>query len=133
MDAPTCLIPSVSRALLAGERPATTRGEQLWDFLYVADAAEALHAVLQESGARGVYNLGSGRVQTIRSVVERLRDLIRPGAELGLGDLPYGPNQLMHLEANVERLHRSTGWRASTDLDTGLSHTVASLRRGEGS
>jgi nucleoside-diphosphate-sugar epimerase len=133
MDAPTCLIPSVSRALLAGERPATTRGEQLWDFLFVADAAEAIHAVLEQPGACGVFNLGSGRVHTIRSVVERLRDLIRPSAELGLGELPYGPNQLMHLEANVDRLRRSTGWHAATDLDTGLSHTVASLRRGEGS
>jgi UDP-glucose 4-epimerase len=129
MDLPTTMISRVGRALLSGERPVTTRGEQLWDYLYVADAAEAIHGVLNEPSASGVFNLGSGRVQTIRSVVERLRDLVRPGAELGLGELAYGPEQLMHLEADVERLRRSIAWEAVTDLDTGLSHTVAWLRR----
>jgi UDP-glucose 4-epimerase len=133
MDFPTCLIPSVGRALLSGERPVTTRGEQLWDYLYVADAAEAIHGVLKEPSASGIFNLGSGRVQTIRSVIERLRDLIRPGAELGLGELAYRPDQLMHLEADIDRLRRSIGWDAVTDLDTGLSHTVAWLRRVPGS
>ncbi|MBN1607161.1 MAG: NAD(P)-dependent oxidoreductase [Polyangiaceae bacterium] len=133
MDLPTTMISRVGRALLSGERPATTRGDQLWDYLYVADAAEAIHGVLEEPAARGVFNLGSGRVQTIRSVIERLRDLIRPGAELGLGELAYGPDQLMHLEANVERVRRTIGWEAVTDLDTGLSNTVAWLRRVQGS
>jgi UDP-glucose 4-epimerase len=133
MDLPTTMISRVGGALLRGERPVTTRGEQLWDYLYVADAAEAIHGVLREPSASGVFNLGSGRVQTIRSVIERLRDLIRPGAEVGFGELAYCPGQLMHLEANVERLRRSTGWDATTDLDAGLAHTVAWLRRVGGS
>jgi UDP-glucose 4-epimerase len=133
MDLPTTMISTVGRALLSGERPVTTRGDQAWDYVYVADAAEAIHGVLNEPSASGVFNLGSGRVQTIRSVIERLRDLIRPGAELGLGELAYGPDQLMHLEADVERLRHSIGWDAVTDLDTGLSHTVAWLRRVQGS
>ena len=133
MDAPSCLVPTVGRALLRGERPATTRGEQLWDFLYVGDAAEAIHAVSVSPSASGVFNLGSGRTYTVRSVIERLRDLIRPGAELGLGDLAYHADQVMHLEANVGRLRRATGWDAATDLDTGLSRTVAWLRRVQGS
>jgi hypothetical protein len=44
------------------------RGEQLWDYLCVAGAAEAIHGVLTELSAGGIFNLGSDRVQTIRSV-----------------------------------------------------------------
>ena len=129
MDAPRYLIPSVCRALLAGERPALTRGEQIWDFVYVADAADAIVRVACEPAARGVMNLGSARPVTIRHVVERLRDLVRPGAELGFGEVAYRADQIMHLEANVDRLRQATGWQPVTDLDTGLERTVAWHRK----
>jgi UDP-glucose 4-epimerase len=129
-DAPTYLIPSLCRSLLRGERPTTTHGEQLWDYLYVEDAAEAIQRVALQSDAAGVFNLGSGRVVTIRSVVERLRDLIRPGAEIGFGEVPYRENQIMHLEANVDRLRQISGWEPVTGLDAGLRRTVEWFRKG---
>jgi len=121
---PAWLIPSVCRALLAGQRPATTRGEQLWDYLYVEDAAEAIHRVAVTPNAAGVFNLGSGRVQTIRAVIEAVRDLINPQADVGFGELAYGPDQIMHMQAKIDRLRQATGWDPETDLATGLRLTV---------
>ncbi|MBL7372666.1 NAD-dependent epimerase/dehydratase family protein, partial [Escherichia coli] len=40
------LIPYMARRLLAGERPALTPGEQIWDYIYVEDAAAAVAAAL---------------------------------------------------------------------------------------
>ena len=42
-DDPSHIIPAVTRKLLAGERPSLTPGGQTVDYLYVDDAAEALH------------------------------------------------------------------------------------------
>jgi UDP-glucose 4-epimerase len=123
-DHPATLVSQLCAALLAGRRFATTAGEQQWDYVYVEDAAEAIARVALEPRASGVYNLGSGRVQTIRSVVEQLRDLIRPGAEIGFGEVPYAPDQIMHLEADVDRLRRATGWEPETTLEAGLERTV---------
>jgi nucleoside-diphosphate-sugar epimerase len=118
------LIPAVIRSLLKGERPRLTAGEQLWDYLYVEDAARAVLGVAANTGARGVFNLGSGRAATVRSIVERLRDLIDPSAEPGFGEVPYAPGQLMRLETSIERLRRATGWEPRVGLDEGLGRTV---------
>ena len=123
------LIPSMCQAFLASRRPATTRGEQVWDYLYVEDAAEAIHRVASSPDATGTFNLGSGRGHTVREVIERVRDLIDPQAAIGFGDLAYAPNQVMHMEANIDRLRQATGWQPEVDLATGLRCTVDWFRQ----
>ncbi len=118
------LIPTVIRSLLKGERPRLTEGEQTWDYLYVEDAAEAIYRVAATDEARGVFNLGSGRAATVRSIVERVRNLIDPAIELNFGEAPDAPGQLMRLETSVERLRRATGWSPRVSLDEGLRRTV---------
>jgi UDP-glucose 4-epimerase len=117
------MIPTVIRALLRGGKPSLTAGEQVWDYLYVGDAAEALGVAL-ERDAKGVFVLSSGQTTTIRSAVELLRDYINPSAEVGFGDVPYASDQVMRLEADTTRLQTETGWRPTTDLKTGLQQTV---------
>jgi len=70
-----------------------------------------------------VYNLGSGTAQTVRSIVERIRDLIDPRLSLGWGQMPYRPDQILYLEADIARLG-SLGWSPRVDIDEGLQRTV---------
>jgi len=62
------LIPSVGRALLAGQRPATTEGKQRWDYLFVEDVAEAVATALESvkssipPGSRVCLAVGSQRL-----------------------------------------------------------------------
>lgn len=117
------LIPGVINQLLAGARPALTFGEQEWDYLYVEDAAEAIYQTYL-TGAEGVFNLGSGEPHTIRNVAERLRDIIDPTLPLGFGEVPYREDQVMHLQADITKLHGVTGWKPQIDLEDGLRRTV---------
>jgi nucleoside-diphosphate-sugar epimerase len=123
------LIPAMVHAFLAGQRPATTGGEQVWDYLYVEDAAEAIFRVATAPGATGVFNLGSGRGHTLREVIERVRDLIDPQAPIGFGELAYAADQVMHMQANIDRLRQATGWQPGIDLATGLRRTVDWFRQ----
>jgi UDP-glucose 4-epimerase len=124
-DDPSWMIPSLIVALKEGRRPALTRCEQLWDYLYAADAGDAILMTALASRAEGFFNLGSGQARPLREIVETIRDLVRPGAALGFGEIAYRPDQVMHLEANTERLQASTGWRPTTTLAEGLRQTVA--------
>ena len=54
------LIPSLIAKLQAGQVVDLTACEQIWDFLYIDDAAEAATAVVESPSASGVFNLGSG-------------------------------------------------------------------------
>ncbi|QXX76667.1 NAD(P)-dependent oxidoreductase [Methylovirgula sp. HY1] len=123
-DNPNWLIPSLIAKLNRGEIPELTKCEQIWDFLYIDDAVDAVVAVLENPAAAGIYNLGSGQARPLRETVMLLRDIVRPGAELGIGCLPYRPDQVMHLEADMTRLSDATGWQPKTDLQTGLQATV---------
>jgi nucleoside-diphosphate-sugar epimerase len=127
MDDPAWMISSLVLQLLARRRPPLTLGEQRWDYVYAADAADAVVRVALEPEARGIFNLGSGQAHTIRYVAESIRDLVDPQLPLGFGEVPYRPDQVMHLEARVERL-RALGWSSATPLDRGLKETVAWYR-----
>jgi nucleoside-diphosphate-sugar epimerase len=122
------LIPSVIRHLCANERPSLTPSEQLWDYLYVEDAADAIYRAAVNEDVRGVFNLGSGEVRSIRSTAERIRDLIDPSLELGFGDVPYPSDQVMRLQTSIDRLRNITGWTPRVNVDEGLRRTVGWYR-----
>jgi len=118
------LLPSLMIALLREERPSLTLGEQLWDYLYVEDAVDAICRAGTMSSAHGIFNLGSGEAHSIRSIVERVRDLINPNLSIGFGEMPYRADQIMHLQADISRLQMATGWVPQVSLEEGLKRTV---------
>ena len=128
-DNPNWLIPSVATQILAGQTPRTSAGTQKWDYLHIADCAQGILAAAVTESAQGVFNLSSGRAVTVRTIVERIRDLACPGLQLTFGDIPFGPNQIMHLEGDSSRLSAATGWTPSIMIEDGLATVVDSLRQ----
>jgi nucleoside-diphosphate-sugar epimerase len=124
-DRPTWLIPHVIATLLRGECPRLTAGIQRCDYLFVEDVADAVVRLVAGPDAAGVFNVGSGEPQPVRRIVERIRDLIDPALPLTFGEIPYVPEQVMHLEADTTRLRKETGWTPRTSLDEGLRRTIA--------
>ncbi|UOF91388.1 NAD-dependent epimerase/dehydratase family protein [Fodinisporobacter ferrooxydans] len=106
--------------LLKGQRPKLTLGEQFWDYLYITDAVNALKALGECQELNGIYNLGSGKVYKIRTIVEKIRDIINPNIQLLFGEIPYRADQVMHLEANIDKIHKDTGWYPKFSLDEGI-------------
>jgi len=124
-DNTSWLIPSVIKDLLAKNSPPLTEGKQFWDFLYVSDAVQAIMGVIESPNATGIFNLGSGASVTIRKVVETIRHFIDPAIELGFGQVPYRPDQVMFLEADTRKLKTTVGWHPKVSLEEGLQHTIA--------
>lgn len=129
MDSPQHLIPSVILSLLSSKKPALTLGEQRWDYLYVKDVVSAIWQSAISPGAKGVFNLSSGQAITVKSIVERVRDLIDPKLPIGFGEMPYRSDQIMHLQADISRLNKATGWLPNVSLDQGLERTVTWYRK----
>lgn len=128
-DGPLSVISVLLDKLTKGEKPSLTAGEQMWDYLYAEDAGDAL-CCMAESGRDGaIYPVGSGRIRPLREYFEALRDAIDPSLPLGLGEIPYPPNQVMHLEADISELTRDTGFEPSTSFEEGIREVVRQYRQ----
>lgn len=127
-DNPSTLVSVVVRKLLAGEKPSLTAGEQIWDYLFSDDAAEAFYDMALRGRDGAVYVLGSGRTKPLREFMEIIRDAIDPALPLGIGDIPYYPDQAMHLEADRSSLTADTGWSPRTTFEDGIRRVIAAMR-----
>jgi nucleoside-diphosphate-sugar epimerase len=127
-DNPNWLIPSTAASLVRGTPPKCTAGTQKWDYLHIDDVAEGVLAAATTDGATGIFNLSSGDPVAIRAIVEMLRDLAAPGLALNFGAVPFGPDQIMHLDGDNHRLREATGWAPQVPLNEGLRQVVDELR-----
>ena len=65
---PDRLVAAVTRALLQGQPARCSHGNQIRDFLYVQDAADAFVALLT-SDVRGAVNIGSGTPIALKQII----------------------------------------------------------------
>lgn len=123
-DGQQSMVMSTIAKLKAGITPELTRGEQMWDYLYSADAARAFH-LLGEKGKDGrVYVLGSGNARPLKEYIEDIRDIVSPGAELGFGAVPYGERQVMYLKADISELVNDTGFQPGMEFKKGIEEIL---------
>lgn len=125
-DNPHWLIPSLITAFAKGICPPLTQGRQTCDYLHINDAADAVLAVVKSRQAHGIFNFSSGSGDTVHEIVTVLRDLIAPKVELEFGTMPYGANQIFHMQGDIAKLIAATGWHPKTGLPQGLAETVQS-------
>lgn len=122
------LISSTIIKALRREKLAFTKAEQIWDFIYEDDLAEALYALAQSGRHGRSYPVGSGCARPLREYIEIVRDQIDPSLELHFGEIPYAERQTMHLEADIRQLTEDTGWVPKTSFEKGIKQTIAYFR-----
>jgi nucleoside-diphosphate-sugar epimerase len=119
------LIPSAIRAALTGQDFPMTRGEQQRDFITVDDLVDGIVATASARGIDGEsIDLGTGVAHAVRTVVETIWSLAGGTGEIRAGALPYRPGEAMWLVADSDHAAELTGWRACTNLDSGLRQTI---------
>jgi UDP-glucose 4-epimerase len=119
-------VPIFIRQALAGE-PLVIHGDgqQTRDFVFVSDVVAANAFALANDGLTGVFNVGSGKKQTIIALA---RDIVAAvGSSSEIRHAPERPGDVRHSCASVAKLH-SAGFRLPTDFANGLQATVDSFR-----
>ncbi|MEA2391974.1 MAG: dTDP-L-rhamnose 4-epimerase [Solirubrobacteraceae bacterium] len=121
---PDRLVSSVVRRLLAGERAPVSHGDQVRDFMHVADVGGAFAALL-DSGVVGPVNIGSGAGVPVRRIVELLAEEAGRPDLVGWGEVPVAPDDPPRIVADARRLHDEVGFAPRFTLEEGLRDTVA--------
>ncbi|MDK2888474.1 MAG: UDP-glucose 4-epimerase [Thermoanaerobacter sp.] len=111
-----------TRRLLRGEDPCVYGdGEQTRDFVYVGDVAAANLAALRKGGGQ-VLNVSTGRATTVNELLRLLQGIT--GAKIKARYCPPRPGDIRHSYLACDLAQKILGWRARTDLATGLKLTV---------
>ncbi len=127
-DSEKTMVMTLISSLLEGKKPALTKGEQQWDFLYADDVGEAMLLLGEKGKDGGIYPIGSGVMRPLREYIEIIRDQIDPKLPLGFGDVPYSEKQVMHLCADISALKADTGFEPSVDFEEGAKRTIDWVR-----
>ena len=108
------LIPFIMDHLLRDQPAELTGGEQVRDFLHVADVADALLAAAESTNLRPhqAYNVCSSRPASVREVGEIAADALgKPRALLEWGTRPYRADESMWVVGDNTNFSKATGWQ----------------------
>lgn len=123
-DSENTMIMSSIKEMLKHNSPEYTKAEQLWDYLYVEDAAKALYLIGQKGKNDSIYCIGSGKSLPLNMYINEIRNQIDPNIELMLGVKPYSANQVMNLCADISNLSKDTGFVPEIDFKKGIEKTI---------
>jgi dTDP-glucose 4,6-dehydratase len=128
---PEKLIPVVILKALAGEPiPVYGKGENIRDWLYVEDHADALLTVLQKGELGRSYNIGGENevrnIDLVKMICTAL-DRLQPGSALYAQQITFvqdRPGHDLRYAIDPTRISTELGWRPSVTLEQGLEKTV---------
>lgn len=123
-DGKYTMVMSLIGKLLNGEKPLCTNGDQIWDYIYNKDAAKAFRLVAEKGKENAIYCFGSGKTKQLKEYIEIIRNSIDENLEIGFGEIPYYPNQVMHLEADITSLKADTGFDIEYSFEDGIKETI---------
>jgi dTDP-glucose 4,6-dehydratase len=121
---PEKLIPLMVTNLVEGRRvPVYGRGENVRDWLHVADCCRAIELVLERGRPGEAYNLGGA---SERRNIDVVRQVVR---QMGLGEeaieyVPDRPGHDFRYALDNSKVERELGWRPETRFEDGLSLVV---------
>jgi nucleoside-diphosphate-sugar epimerase len=115
---------SVARSLVLGRPAPLSHGNQVRDFLYSEDLADAFVALLR-SEVEGPVNLASGTPVRIRELAEALAGAAQRPDLLRFGELTAPSGEPLALSAAVGRLRDEVEWAPQATLEQRAADTIA--------
>jgi len=115
---------SAIKAFVNNEEIKFTKGEQIWDYLYVKDCARAIFLSAKKGIDGKIYLVGSGKTRKLKEYIEKIHLISDTKVQSGIGLRPYPNNQVMYLQADIEELSKDTGFVPEVEFEAGIKQTI---------
>lgn len=119
------------RKLIHKEHCSFTSGEQIYDFIYITDAINAIVAVAEKGKPFNRYYIGSGEPKPLKEFLLEMRDVVAPAVEIGLGDIPFKGADISYDQFDLKKVERDTGYRNQISFADGIAMTADYIRSQE--
>jgi dTDP-glucose 4,6-dehydratase len=130
---PEKLIPVVIIAALEGRPiPVYGAGTNIRDWLYVEDHAVALMTILERGHVGETYNVGGGNemrnIDLVHTICRAMDELLPMASGSYAGLITFvtdRPGHDQRYAIDAAKIARSLGWKAATDVESGIRQTIA--------
>lgn len=116
------------RKLLKGEHCSFTAGYQTYDFIYITDAINSVMEVAEKGKAFNRYYIGSGDPKPLREFLIEMRNIVTPGIEIGLGDIPFRGVDIDYRQFDTKKIAKDTGYKNKVSFAEGIRMTAEYIR-----
>ena len=121
---PEKLIPVVILKALNDEPvPVYGAGENVREWLFVSDCAEAVFEIIEKGKPGEIYNVGSGEERRNIDVVRSILQLLNKPEDL-ITFVKDRPGHDFRYSLNTEKIERELGWKAKVKFEEGIEKTV---------
>lgn len=114
------LINYAVNTLLDGQEPRFSSATQMYDFVYVTDAASAVITCALAGRSFEEYLIGSGHAAPLRNFLDQLHDKLAPSSVFHYGSLPAGGPDLPAQVFSTEKIREQLGWRPCVSFGEGV-------------
>lgn len=125
------LINTSLRKMLKNEHCSFSAGNQLYDFIYIDDAAKAFSILGDYGKTNKTYYIGSQHPRPLKEFLLTMRDCVNPDIQIGIGEIPFTGVGLTYKEFDINAVENDTGFVPETSFDRGIEKTIAWLKEAD--
>lgn len=119
---------TMCRRLMRHEDIMLTKGTQLYDFIYISDAVEALSCIGDAGKANCTYYIGNKEQKPLRQYIEQMKELLESNSKLQFGAVDFSGVELSYKEFDTHKLYDELGFECKVDFAEGIRRTADWLR-----
>ena len=124
-DNPSWFLPYVILSLYKNQELNLTKCEQYWDYLYIKDFVKLVNKIMISNQSQyNAYNVGSGKPVKLKSVINRISKILNKKGIIKYGSIPYREDQVMHMEADINRVCEEFRWQPQFRFNKNLEETI---------
>jgi nucleoside-diphosphate-sugar epimerase len=107
--------------LMKNEKCSLTSGDQLYDFIFITDAIEALYLIGEKGRPFNSYYLGSLCPKTIKNYIIEMKEILGSTSELGFGEIKTNPIGINTSSFDIYRLKNELNFENEIDYRHGVT------------
>lgn len=115
------------RKLLANEKIDLTSGKQMYDFIHVKDAVNAIYCVIKKGQDHEQYYIGNEKQRRLKEYISIAKKVLKSESELNFGAVPYMASEIDYKKLLTSKIFSDFGFRITIDFETGIKRLSASI------
>ena len=124
-------IPIIISSCIKNKKFPSSHGNQLRDFVYVEDVADAIIKSLTKPKAKGqIINIGSGKVQKLKNIIKYISSNLKGGYPQ-FGMVKLRKDEIIKSYPNTSKAINKINWKSKTLFKIGIKKTIKFYKKNE--